>query len=450
MTILDGNLVAFTRWALVSNQVRQLKSGIRRKLFKLLLQRIFFFLFPLYDRVRNLLFQVQQLSVRSFLKSGSHIFRILYSVSQDAVYNEYKRELRHPFCRRHIPHNIPAENQELILLITRKKLGIALWGTEPVNKLVEHVQRAEHIGFESVWVIDSQLLCRDVFVTMAACLAQTSRIILATGVTNATTRHVSVTASALATLAEIYPGRVIAGVGAGFSSLSTIGRRPAKRAELEAFTTTLRALLKGEGARFGNDVSGSLGWLTAGTAVPVVIAASGPKTTEMAGRSADGVILLQGVAPDLIERGLEASTRGRKQALHPTDIYSVTCWAPLGLGATSQAGHNNVRARVASALMQARLDLFSAEDRDIVAKLKADYDNFGHASSDPTHAKLVPDYLVRRYAISGSPGDVAHSLRTLLDIPGLDRVVLTAQGGQMTLGETLDILENESLPLAHV
>jgi len=45
----------------------------------------------------------------------------------------------------------------------RKKpaLGIALWGTYPIPKLVEQVRIAEAIGLESVWVIDSQLICRE-------------------------------------------------------------------------------------------------------------------------------------------------------------------------------------------------------------------------------------------------------------------------------------------------
>ena len=56
-------------------------------------------------------------------------------------------------------------------------LGIALWGTHPMPKLVEQVRIAEALGFESVWVIDSQLICRDIFVTLAACLGPAAFII---------------------------------------------------------------------------------------------------------------------------------------------------------------------------------------------------------------------------------------------------------------------------------
>jgi 5,10-methylenetetrahydromethanopterin reductase len=129
-------------------------------------------------------------------------------------------------------------------------LGIAIWGTQPVAHLVEDVRRAERMGFESAWVIDSQLLCRDVFVTMASCLSATSTIKLATGVTNPITRHVSVTAGALASLDEAYPARVIAGVGTGFSSLRTIGMGAARVAELEAFVRDLQGLLAAEAVPF--------------------------------------------------------------------------------------------------------------------------------------------------------------------------------------------------------
>src|SRR5262245_59441085 len=119
-------------------------------------------------------------------------------------------------------------------------------------RLIEQVQIAEALGLESVWVIDSQLICRDIFVTLAACLEKTSRIVMATGVTQPRTRHVSAAASALATLDETYPGRVMAGVGTGFSSLRTIGMPAAKAAELEAFVRSLRALLRRQEVPFEN------------------------------------------------------------------------------------------------------------------------------------------------------------------------------------------------------
>ena len=232
------------------------------------------------------------------------------------------------------------------------RLGIALWGTQPMPKLIEQVRLAERLGFESVWVIDSQLICRDIFVTLAACLAGTSRILLATGVTNPRTRHVSATASAIATLEEMYPGRVLAGVGTGFSSLRTVGMAAAKATELERFVLDLKALLHKDSVAFENGVRGGMPWLERACAVPVVVAASGPKITRLSARIADGAILLQGVAPDLLDRGIGWLEDGAKDAGRAFDELTITCWTPLGIGATSAAGRDDVRARVASAIMQ--------------------------------------------------------------------------------------------------
>jgi 5,10-methylenetetrahydromethanopterin reductase len=331
------------------------------------------------------------------------------------------------------------------------KLGIALWGTQPIPKLVEQVQLAERIGFESAWVIDSQLICRDVFITLAACLASTSRISLATGVTNPLTRHVSATASAIATLDEMYPGRVLAGVGSGFSSLRTVGIPAATATELERFVVDLRALLGKGSVAFENRVQGGITWLERPCPVPVMVAASGPKITRLAAMIADGAILLQGVAPDLLDRGLGWLEDGAKTAGRDLDQLAITCWTPLGIGVTPAAGRDDVRARVASAIMQTNPDWFEGEERVAIRSLKASYQDYKHASSRPDHAALISNRMVERYAIAGDTLEVSERLASLLAHPRLDRVVLTPQGAAASLEEVLRLLEKDVLPrIGHI
>ena len=171
-----------------------------------------------------------------------------------------------------------------------RALGLALWGTEPIDRLVAHARKAEAIGFESVWVIDSQLLCREVYVTLTAIALATSRIRIGTGVTQPMTRFPSVTASAMASLQEISGGRAMLGVGTGFSSLRTLGLAPARLAELKAWVTVVRTLLRGETAVLEGGTTGRIEWLTGPTGVPVLVAASGPRVSRAAGRLADGAL----------------------------------------------------------------------------------------------------------------------------------------------------------------
>jgi 5,10-methylenetetrahydromethanopterin reductase len=320
-------------------------------------------------------------------------------------------------------------------------LGIAIWGTQPVAHLVEDVRRAERMGFESAWVIDSQLLCRDVFVTMASCLSATSTIKLATGVTNPITRHVSVTAGALASLDEAYPARVIAGVGTGFSSLRTIGIGAARVAELEAFVRDLQGLLAAEAVPFAGDVREKISWLDAPRAVPVSIAASGPRVTRLAGSIADGAILLHGVSPDLLSGALGWLAEGAAARGRSVTAVDATVWAPLGIGETRATGRDAVRARVASALMQKKPDVFTGRDREEVVRLRQAYHDMGHAAAVPEHAQMVSDRMIERYAIAGDPADVRAQLVALRRCDGINRVVLTAHGGALPFAGVLDLLE---------
>ena len=67
---------------------------------------------------------------------------------------------------------------------------------------VESVRRAEEAGYARAYLVEGQLLWRDVYVYMAHGLAATDRIPFGTAVTTPRTRHYSVIASAHASLAE--------------------------------------------------------------------------------------------------------------------------------------------------------------------------------------------------------------------------------------------------------
>ena len=78
----------------------------------------------------------------------------------------------------------------------------------PVSEVAKFVALCEEAGFDGVGILDSQMLERDVFVSMAVAAQATSRIRLASAVLNPMTRHLSVIASAAKTVSELAPGRV--------------------------------------------------------------------------------------------------------------------------------------------------------------------------------------------------------------------------------------------------
>ena len=154
------------------------------------------------------------------------------------------------------------------------------------------VARAEELGFSHAWFYDTQLLCGDVFVAMAAAAAATRRIRLGTGVLIPSNRIAPVAANALATLNRMAPGRIDFGVGTGFTGRRTMGVGAMKLADMEVYVETVRGLLAGrtvdfdfEGAprpvRFLNP---ELGLIDIESPVPLHVSGFGPKSRALAAR----------------------------------------------------------------------------------------------------------------------------------------------------------------------
>ena len=154
---------------------------------------------------------------------------------------------------------------------------------------------AESLGYDRVWVYDSPALYGDVWVAIQRAAAATERIGLATGVAVGFLRHVMVTASAIATIEELHPGRLSFAIGTGYTGARAMGRQPMRWADLDAYVRRLHALLQGDaveidGARARMIHSPGYGPARP-IAVPLLVAPMGPKGFAHAARlTEDGVI----------------------------------------------------------------------------------------------------------------------------------------------------------------
>jgi F420-dependent oxidoreductase-like protein len=93
------------------------------------------------------------------------------------------------------------------------KLGLQLgyWGPGPPEKLIETVQEAERLGYDSVWT--GEAWGSDCFTPLAWVGAHTSRIKLATGIAQLSARTPTATAMHALTLDHLCGGRLMLGVG---------------------------------------------------------------------------------------------------------------------------------------------------------------------------------------------------------------------------------------------
>jgi 5,10-methylenetetrahydromethanopterin reductase len=117
-------------------------------------------------------------------------------------------------------------------------------------------REAEATGFQWLGVADSQSVFHELYVALTLAALQTSRIRLGPLVTNPQTRHLVVTASAIASLRRAVRGPRRARAGSGDSAIHTLGAPPATVAGLEEAIDTLRSLTSGEAVRRRTDLAG--------------------------------------------------------------------------------------------------------------------------------------------------------------------------------------------------
>lgn len=214
--------------------------------------------------------------------------------------------------------------QQQVARPTLPRIGLRVPACRPVPELTAFLARVEQAGFASAWIPDSQLLWRDPFATMIAAAQVTERLQLGTAVSNVRTRTPSVIASAIRTAAEVAPGRIVAGIGAGNSAVEPIGLRPSKGVELRAGIDEIRRLLTGQGVHYVPDRQQYLE-SPPETPVPLYLAATGPKNLALAGAVGDGAIVLGGLTTALLPDAIANVRRGAAEAdRDPADVAIVS------------------------------------------------------------------------------------------------------------------------------
>ncbi len=180
------------------------------------------------------------------------------------------------------------------------------------------LQYAESLGYDRGWVPDSQMIWSDCYAVMALAAWHTSTIELGTGVAIAGTRIAPVTASSIASINRIAPGRVFLGLGVGHTAMRVMGFDPMPPSEFREYVRITRALLDGEEVEFtyrGKTKSikylhEELGFFDFAHRIPIYVAADGPKALQVAGAYADGRICASTESPQRQEETYQLMQKG--------------------------------------------------------------------------------------------------------------------------------------------
>lgn len=255
---------------------------------------------------------------------------------------------------------------------------------------------------------------RGAFEILAVLAVRTRRMALASGVTHTVTRHPAVIANSIATIDELSGGRAVLGIGIGESAVHNLGLQPEKLAAFTEKLRVIRALLRGEeveyeGARIRMPWSASQ--------APIVMACSGPKSLQLAGRIADGVLFQVGAATALARYALDNIRQGAESAGRRLADLRLYMRLACSVGKDRDAARAAVRgyASIAAGTVFRTVPraYFDDELWADLARFKAAYDYAEHGRNEARHAGLLTDRIVDAVAVAGTPAEAIPRLREL-------------------------------------
>lgn len=181
-------------------------------------------------------------------------------------------------------------------LETMVTLGVVFPPHQPPARLREVALAAEDSGVPELWLWEDCFYTSGLTAASAA-LSWTTQLRVGIGLMPVPLRNVALSAMEIATMAQLFPERFLAGIGHGVPSwMAQAGAAVASPLTLlDEYATALRALLNGETvSRRGVYVQLDQVQLAypPASVPPLLIGAIGPKTLALAGEVGDGVLLV--------------------------------------------------------------------------------------------------------------------------------------------------------------
>ena len=211
-------------------------------------------------------------------------------------------------------------------------IGMCFDRTFPPGFVTEVAHHLDEGGADQLWIIEDCFYTAGVSLAATA-LATTERLNVGIGILPAVARNPAVTAMEIATLCELAPGRVLPGIGHGVQSwMEQMGARtPSPLTTLEETIVAVRRLLAGENVTMhGRHVELDEVQLDRPPAIvpPVLAGVRGPKSLQMAGRVAGGVVLAEPASPAYVAWALEQA--GQPAGFHVVPKFHVAVF-PVAL-----------------------------------------------------------------------------------------------------------------------
>jgi len=316
-----------------------------------------------------------------------------------------------------------------------RALEIGFVSNRRVSDLVRYAELAESHGFDAVW-LGEHYYARGLFTIAAAIAAATTRIQIGLGIVSPFSRHPGLIAMEAAALDEFSAGRLILALGDGQMACDRQGLTDIKPAvSLREAVDIVRGLLSGQtvtyGGRFFRMTSpGSrLDMKPYRSSMPIHLGVMGPKSLQLAGKIADGVVFAVFSTPGFlrwaiaeIEKGLTASGRLRRD-------FELRCYIPVSIDKDSARAKDAARPFLANYLSEAlpssatapganRWKYSTVSDDELLA-VKAEITKYIIQGDLKKAEQSIPVSFINKVVVAGTPDECRELVVPFLEI-GLD------------------------------
>lgn len=301
------------------------------------------------------------------------------------------------------------------------RLGIMFRREHAPEFLPDYARRAEVAGFDELWLVEDCFYTSGI-APAAAALASTLEITVGLGIMPAVVRNPVFTAMEIATLARLYPGRFLPGIGHGVAGwMRQIGAFPKSQLKaLEEVTVTVRKMLTGERFNFeGQEVHLDQVQLVhpPDQIPPISLGVHGPKSLALSGRVADGTILAEYAAPAYVAWAKEQIEKGKQQGGHDRE-HRLTVFAFASAVPSTAAAREELRPLVAAGIASGKIDAQLAP-MEILPEVRERRES----QSAAEFAAALPNAWIDQLALGGTLNDWKLGIERLA-AAGADTVVL--------------------------
>ncbi len=285
--------------------------------------------------------------------------------------------------------------------MTAPAIGLCFDRGFPAAEVAPLARAIEAAGGDEIWIIEDCFYTAGISLAASA-LAVTDRLGVGLGILPAVARNPAITAMEIATLSNLAPGRVTAGIGHGVQEwMHQMGAgTPSPLTTLEEVITVVRRLLRGEQVSFdGREVQLRDVELDQPPSIvpPVLAGVQGPKSLALAGRVADGLVLSETTGPIAVAAAIDQAGR--------PDPFGVASFALVAVAAERRDAYAEAAPFVAGVVREGRPSLTALP---FFAEMSALVDDGGHAG-----LVSMPDDWWREIGAIGTVDDAIDHVEAL-------------------------------------